>query len=80
MKDKYNDVSVIILAEAALVYPKEQRVSLVRDQLILVFINREVVQLVECLVWDQVVVGSSPIFPTKQKRSSDYLLLMYKSV
>ena len=37
MKDKYDDVSVIILAEAALVYPKEQRVSLVRDQLILVF-------------------------------------------
>ena len=37
MKNKYNDVSVIILAEAALVYPKEQRVSLVRDQLILVF-------------------------------------------
>ena len=27
---------------------------------------REVVQLVECVIWDDVVAGSSPVFPTRK--------------
>lgn len=39
--------------------------DLVREMKIFLIINRGVAQLVECLVWDQDVVGSSPATPTK---------------
>ena len=39
--------------------------------------NRDVVQLVVCLVWDQVVEGSSPFIPTNFYYSGGLAELVY---